>query len=183
MNDKIILDLCSGTGSWSFFYQKDPDYDVRLITLPEYDILTYKSPMNVYGILFAPPCTVWANSGVRWWRNRTPDEIFEAMEILMAGLRIIYKYKSKLSFWGLENPIGKMRKLLGNPQLIFNPCDYGDPYTKKTLIWGNFRLPMKNPVEPKEGSRMHLIPPGNKQKELRSITPKGFARAFYEANK
>lgn len=52
-SDKIILDLCGGTGSWSRYY-KESGYDVRLITLPEYDVLTYDPPGNVYGILAAP---------------------------------------------------------------------------------------------------------------------------------
>jgi len=30
---------------------------------------------------------------------------------------------------------------------------------------------------------MHLIPPCENRQELRSITPAGFAKAFYEANK
>lgn len=51
--DKIILDLCGGSGSWSKPY-KEAGYDVRLITLPEYDVLTYEPPENVYGILAAP---------------------------------------------------------------------------------------------------------------------------------
>ena len=54
-SDKIILDLCGGTGAWSRPYEK-AGYDVRNITLPEYDVLTYKPPENVYGILAAPPC-------------------------------------------------------------------------------------------------------------------------------
>lgn len=32
-------------------------YDVRIITLPDYDVRTYIPPDNVYGILAAPPCT------------------------------------------------------------------------------------------------------------------------------
>jgi hypothetical protein len=32
--NKIIIDLCGGTGSWSKPY-KDAGYDVRVITLPE----------------------------------------------------------------------------------------------------------------------------------------------------
>lgn len=52
--DKIILDLCGGTGSWSKPY-RDAGYDVQVITLPEYDVLTYQSPENIYGILAAPP--------------------------------------------------------------------------------------------------------------------------------
>ena len=53
--NKIILDLCGGTGSWSNPY-KDNGYDVRLITLPNYDVRHYNPPENVYGILAAPPC-------------------------------------------------------------------------------------------------------------------------------
>lgn len=34
---KIILDLCGGTGSWSKPY-REAGYDVRLITLPHYDL-------------------------------------------------------------------------------------------------------------------------------------------------
>ena len=52
--DKIILDLCGGTGSWSKPY-RDAGYDVRVITLPDNDVRTYEPPENVYGILAAPP--------------------------------------------------------------------------------------------------------------------------------
>ena len=37
-SEKIILDLCGGTGSWSAPYKAN-GYDVRVITLPEYDLL------------------------------------------------------------------------------------------------------------------------------------------------
>jgi len=53
-SNKIILDLCGGTGSWSRPW-KLAGYDVRNITLPDYDVLTYEPPDNVYGILAAPP--------------------------------------------------------------------------------------------------------------------------------
>lgn len=42
---KIILDLCGGTGSWSKPY-KEAGYDVKLITLPEHDVLTYEPPIG-----------------------------------------------------------------------------------------------------------------------------------------
>lgn len=57
--DKIILDLCGGTGAWSKPY-KDAGYDVRVITLPQNDVATYHPPKNVYGILAAPPCTMFS---------------------------------------------------------------------------------------------------------------------------
>jgi hypothetical protein len=92
----------------------------------------------------------------------------------------------------MENPVGRLPKLLpdrlGKPVFYFNPCDFGDPYTKKTCLWGNFNEPVKNPVEPirvcSQGSWIQTL--GGKSertKELRSITPSGFARAFFEANR
>jgi len=63
--DRIILDLCGAIGAWSKPY-KDAGYDVRIITLPDNDIRTYMPPDNVYGILFAPPCTEFSVSGGRW---------------------------------------------------------------------------------------------------------------------
>ena len=68
--NKIILDLCGGTGAWSAPY-KEAGYDVRNITLPEYDVRNYKIPDEpIYGILAAPPCTHLAGSGARWWNEK-----------------------------------------------------------------------------------------------------------------
>ena len=35
---KIILDLCGGTGAWSRPYAEDERFDVRIITLPRYNV-------------------------------------------------------------------------------------------------------------------------------------------------
>jgi hypothetical protein len=85
----------------------------------------------------------------------------------------------------MENPVGRLRKYIGEPKMIFNPCDYGDPYTKKTLLWGDFIPPHKNRVEPVEGSKLWRMYGGKseKTKTMRSITPPGFARAFFEINR
>ncbi len=176
--DKIILDLCGGTGSWSRFY-KEAGYDVRVVTLPD-DVRTYAPPKGVWGILAAPPCTHLAGSGARWWKNKGETALLEALSVADACLRIIQVAKPK--WWALENPIGRLSAYYGKPVMYFNPCDFGDPYTKKTALWGSFVSPKKTPVKPTEGSKMHMLPPSEKRQELRSITPQGFARAFYEAN-
>ncbi len=178
--DKIILDLCGGTGAWSKPY-KDADYDVRLITLPEYDVRFYKPPKRVYGILAAPPCTNFAVSGARWWKEKDKDGLFEPLQIVDACLRIIKRCKPK--FWCLENPVGRLPRYIGKPVMYFNPCDYGDPWTKKTCLWGIFNSPVKNIVSCTGKNPIHYMSPSSKRSELRSITPSGFARAFYEANK
>jgi hypothetical protein len=181
-SDKIILDLCGGTGAWSKPY-RDAGYTVHLVTLPDHDVRIYTPPANVYGILAAPPCTHFSGSGARWWKQKGDAALLEGLAVVDACLRIIAVCRPV--FWALENPVGRLRRYLGAPQLTFNPCDYGDPYTKKTLLWGFFNNPEKNPVEPTEGSKTWRMYGGKSErtKELRSITPPDFARAFFQANR
>ena len=194
---KIILDLAGGTGGWSRPYS-DAGYDVRVITLPDNDARLWpsqpsKAPRlpngfndiveyigNVYGVLAAPVCTCFSGSGAK--HLRTDEQILEALSLVDACLRIIQTVKPK--FWAMENPVGKLRKWIGPPKMSFNPYDYGDPYTKKTLLWGEFKELTKTPVEPTEGSKLWSMYGGNSAhtKEMRSITPQGFTNAFFKAN-
>jgi hypothetical protein len=194
-DEKIILDLCGGTGAWSAPYRA-AGYDVRLITLPDYDVRLYQPPPNVYGILAAPPCTEFTAYCLS--RRRDYDV---ALGTVLACLRIIHRcliwhYDSQdknngglsgLRFWALENPGGKatLRYFLGKPAFIFNPCDYGDPYKKKTNLWGVFKPPKMCSIPfniEVAYIRMASSRPGLSKADVRSITPPGFARAFYEAN-
>ena len=186
MNDlKIILDLCGGTGSWSKPY-KDAGYDVRLVTMPRRDVKFWIPPDDVYGILAAPPCTDFSVSGAQYWNIKDEDGRTSAsLSIVDAICRIILVAKPK--FWVIENPVGRLKYWLGDPKMYFNPCDYGDPYTKKTCLWGDFNVPIKTPVEPirscKQGSWLQKLGgKSDKTKELRSVTPPGFALAFFKAN-
>lgn len=179
--NKIILDLCGGTGSWSKPY-RDNGYTVVLITLPDYDVrLLGKLDIKIYGILAAPPCTDFAGSGARWWKDKGQQPLLDGLAVVDACLRIIFLHKPV--FWCLENPVGRLTKYIGKPKMYFDPCDYGDPYTKKTCLWGEFNIPVKSPVKPEGKNPIHYMPPSKDRQMLRSITPPGFARAFYEANK
>jgi len=191
-SEKIILDLCGGTGSWSKPY-RDAGYDVRNITLPEHDVRFYLPPKNVYGILVAPPCTMFSLARTR---AKKPRDFKEGMEIVVACLNIIWqcRYKNKLKFWALENPMGYLRQFLGNPVFTFDPCDFGDGYTKKTDLWGYFKIPKKIPINltKEEIERCKInnrkLPSisdftGSKQFAKRAITPAGFATEFFKANR
>jgi len=177
----IVLDLCGGTGAWSAPYRVK-GYDVRVIDpvtgAGDVRLLDYQG--RVRGILAAPPCTAFANSGARW--PRTEAEILDALSVVDACLRIISVCRP--AWWALENPVGKLRRWLGPPAMTFQPCDYGDPYTKRTLLWGRFTFPATAPVPPAEGSRMWSQYGGRsaRTKRERSATPPGFASAFCEAN-
>lgn len=179
--DRTILSLCDYTGSWSQPYE-DAGYhvvrvdlkhgqDVRFLELPYYPI---------HGILAAPPCTVFASSGARW--PRTEQEMLEGLSVVDACLRFVAVCKPQ--WWALENPVGTLTRYLGPPKLWFNPCDYGDPYTKRTGLWGEFAIPTPCPVAPLLGSKMHVAYGGksDRTKTARSTTPAGFAHAFFLAN-
>jgi hypothetical protein len=191
MSDKIILDLCGGTGSWSKPY-KDAGYDVRLITLPDHDVRTYEPPENVYGILAAPPCTMF--SLARRTAKLPPD--FEgAMEVVGACYQIIWKCRAQgsLKFWAMENPMGLLRQFIGRPPYSFQPWWFGDESKKRTDIWGYFNEPkkLKTAVRPAYdrkvwGTQKHPFEVSTAtltRTEIRAITPAGFARAFFAANR
>ena len=178
LHERIILDLCGGTGSWSKPYA-EAGYRVEIITLPQ-DIRLCFLRKSVYGILAAPPCTHLSGSGARWWEQKGKDALLEALSVVDACLRFVVACKPQ--FWCLENPVGRLVHYLGKPKMYFDPCDYGDPWTKKTCLWGDFNEPEKNPVKPEKKNRIWNMPPSPHRSRLRSITPTGFARAFFESN-
>ena len=177
---KVILDLCGGTGAWSAPYA-DAGYDVRIITLPT-DIRLSCVPKGAYGILAGPPCTHLAGSGARWWAAKGEDVLLAALSIADACMRFVVLCEP--AFWVLENPVGRLPRFYGSPRMYFNPCDYGDPYTKKTALWGRFNLPKLSPVKPVPQNKNPIwnMSPSPERGKLRSITPPRFAKAFFEAN-
>ena len=157
-------------------------------------------PENVYGILAAPPCTMFSMARSK---AKTPRDLEGAMQTVRACLEIIWKAQyggKRLTFWALENPKARLRWFLGAPALTFNPYDFGDPYRKPTDIWGNFNTELKkSPVEldhnQEKQSRLNVrdllpipqeyIPDPNMSNRAiaRSITHPGFAQAFFNANR
>lgn len=133
-------------------------------------------------IVFAfPPCTDLANSGARWFKEKGLTALIGALEVVEA-CRAFCERTGKP--WMLENPVGQLATYWRKPDYTFDPCDYGDPYTKKTCLWtgGGFVMPWRSRVEPTEGSKMHRLPPSKDRANLRSETPMGFARAVFEVN-
>jgi hypothetical protein len=177
---QTILSLCDGSGAWSQPYV-DADYDVIRVDLsqgPAGDVRLVTRPVSVHGILAAPPCTVFAQSGARWPRSR--EELLEGLSVVDACLRLVVACRPV--WWCLENPVGKLVHYLGPARMSFNPNDYGDDYTKLTNLWGDFNMPVRTPVPAIAGSKLHRLPPSQDRAALRSVTPAGFARAFFEAN-
>lgn len=151
------------------------------------------------GLLFAVPCTDYALSGAAWFAAKDADGRTAASQKLVAKTKEIidwFENAGCLSFWAIENPMSRIHKLntwMGQPRLKFNPCDFAgydsDPeksrYNKQTWLWGTFTIPEKKRLEPLQKEFPGHLKLGGKSertKELRSITPMGFANAFYQAN-
>jgi len=159
--------------------------DVRLIKSMEILGLLKKHDLAPLGLFAVPPCTHFAGSGARWWQGKGEKPLLEALSVSNACLRIEWVLRRHGLKWvAVENPVGRLSQYLGEPSMTFQPCDFGDPYTKRTCLWGDFNTDVpKNVVAPIEGSRMLKLSPSADRAKLRSETPEGFAKAFCEANR
>lgn len=202
---KTILSLCDFSGTWSDPYREH--YNVIQIdpklNMTAQQFLSELPTLEVHGILMAPPCTDFTNAGSRYWPDKDADGTTQqSIEIVKACLAIKDHYKPK--FWALENPVGRLQKLipeLGKYKLLFHPCHYAgwaddeeaDSYTKRTCLWGDFNPELEQDYRPPiyiysplgtRSSKITHMRGGNNEatKAFRSNTPIGFARAFRSAN-
>jgi len=193
---KTILSLFDFSGTWAAPYV-EAGYNVIHIDIKHgldineinIDFLLDNDIADLYGVLAAPPCTDFSSSGAQYWPAKDEDgRTAASLELVYQVLRIVDFCRPR--FWALENPIGRLPRLI--PEIekpwYFQPHFFGDAYTKKSGLWGHFNKDLeRNDVEPirscKAGSwLMKLGGKSEKTKELRSMTPPGFARAFFNAN-
>jgi hypothetical protein len=180
----IVLSLCDLSGNWSRPYE-EAGYEVIRVDLQRGQDVRLMRHLGrpVHGILAAPPCTHFARSGARWWEAKGESAILEGLAVVDACLRIVAVHRP--DWWCLENPVGRLKHYLGPPAFRFDPCDFGDGWTKRTWLWGHFTppaplyCPSAVSVAPVLGSFLHT---GVRDVDARSRTPEGFSRAFFEAN-
>lgn len=155
---------------------------------------------EVKGLLLAPVCTHFTVSGAQYWPAKDADgRTAEGLKLVDECLFLVDAWEETLDFWALENPVGRLPKLrpeLGKPKMYFNPHEYAgwaddpeqDRYTKKTCLWGVFNADLEKKDRPpirvcSQGSWIQKLGGDSERtKELRSMTPQGFSRAFCEAN-
>lgn len=159
---------------------------------------------RIEGVLAAVPCTSFSGAGARFWdsqhdkpnremvRKKYGDYAAEHYDTpleyakMLVSMTELYVELSAPRFHVLENPVGRMPRVTGlpEPKMLFMPNNFGNPYIKRTQLWGDFNndMPMAN-TEPTEGSKAHRLRGDNpKQKKERSLTPEGFAYSFFMAN-
>ena len=204
--NKIILHLCADIGSDSRYFQLDDEFEVIKIG-KDIGVENYHPPKNVFGVIANPVCTEFSIAK----GFHINGDLEKGMFLVNHCLRIIKECNP--TFWLIENPAtGKLKDFLGKPGFIYQPWEFGSPWTKKTALWGKFNIPTKlfNKWEDLEKIESLYIR-GNRKKpslvylhkndkykikewewaydlinddmSLRSMCSDGFAKAFYEANK
>lgn len=202
---KTILHLCADLGSDSRYYQLDDNYEVILVG-EKIGVENFTPPENVHGIIANPVCTEFSTANGFHKEN----DYQKGMILVNHCLRIIEQAKPK--WWVIENPAnGKLKDFLGKPKMIYQPWEFGSPWTKKTALWGEFNQPKKlytkwddvpkipelyvRPGRPKPAlaflhkSAVDLIPEFQFAKEhiktdadIRSMCSQGFSHQFYLSN-
>lgn len=211
---RVILSLFDDSGIWSRPFREAGydvrQYDIKrgddlvrfMPTRELYEIA--ESGKQVAGVLAAPPCTSYAGSGARWWKTQHDvndpamvarkygdwaaeffDRPVDYANTLVAIIEPIVELADP-TFFAVENPVGRIAEKAGLPKplLGFDPYHFGDPYTKRTYLWGDFETDLPTArVKPIEGSLMHKLWSRDEQSGgRRSTTPEGFAYAFFVAN-
>lgn len=209
---KTILHLCADTGSDTIPYQIDPRYEVIKIGA-DIGVENYTPDRPIWGVMANPVCTQFSSvrrgkPGTNYPHVSDPDK---GMEMVRECQRIIREANPR--WWAIENPaMGSLRNYLGKPNFVYQPWQFGSPWTKATALWGNFNHPeplyrywedvpkipglwtrpgrVKPSIVYLHKSAFNLIPEfrdsgmpaPETDAELRSLCSQGFARAFKEAN-
>ena len=201
---KIILHLCADLGSDSYPYQQNSDYEVILVG-EEIGVENYSTDKKIHGIIANPVCTEFSTANNF---NKIGD-LEKGMFLVKHCQRIIKECNPV--FWVIENPYnGRLKEFLGEPNMVYQPWQFGSPWTKKTALWGDFNKPKPiyksfeevpkldlyiKPNRSKPGldclhkSAVDLIPEFKPFKEhiktdadLRSLCSQGFATQFFLNN-
>lgn len=138
-------------------------------------------------IILHPPCTCLAVSGNRTYGKSKKDygERLKAMK----WTKTLWNFaKSKANIGvALENPIGVLNEVIGDPAQIVHPYEFGHKEQKSTCLWLDRLVPLtptKNVwlamsfLPDKEKQKVWYASPGEDRAKIRSITYKGIADAM-----
>lgn len=168
-----------------------------------------RQAINDYDICMVfgfPPCTDVAVSGTRSFYEKLKSDalVWAKSAIVAEQCRMIGLFSG--APWFFENPVSMFSAIFGKASFYFDPYEFGgylpeddihplypeniaprDAYPKKTCLWagGGFTLPDKKQVEIKKThngkSDQYNKLGGNslRTKNIRSATPRGFAKAVF----
>lgn len=167
-----VLDLFSGLEGWSG-PMREQGHDVYRVELLEMfqaehrDVLDFHPSMLPWKpdlIVASPPCTSFSmmSIGTHWTHDNQPKTSTAEMGIRLVRRSIELVKQIKPSFWVIENPRAKLRKMeemQSFERRTVTYCQYGERRMKPTDLWGGF--PPSLVLDPmcKNGSPCHVAAP------------------------
>lgn len=150
---------------------------------------TLDIPRNDIAFVSAfPPCTHLAVSGARWFAGKGLRALEESISMFATA--------SEFCEWSeaaymIENPVSTISTYWRKPDYRVHPYMFtgfskSDNYTKTTCLWtGNCFTPPAENIDESLGppNKKKIWDLGARRGDVGSITPLGFAKAVYEANK
>ena len=207
---RTILQLCADTGSDTWPYRNDPEYEVITVGR-DIGVENYHPDRPIHGIIANPVCTEFSmvRRGKPGENSHHTSDPERGMFLVRECQRVIAEAQPE--WWAIENPAtGTLRDFLGAPDFTYQPWQFGSPWTKRTGLWGKFTPPAPTvarweDVEPlplwtRKGRRPSIVwwhksafhhipefadsgmPPPESDAELRSLCSQQFAKAFKAAN-
>ena len=172
-----------------------------------YKLRAMFKPCDVVFAMAFPVCTDMAVSGAAHFKRKAErDPGFQAKAVQYAVWCGELFDDLGVSYF-IENPVSVLATKWRKPDYSFHPYEYGgyipdteaehprwpeyiapkDAYPKKTCLWtgGGFTMPERKPVRVPVGySTQHKKLGGKSQrtKDIRSATPRGFAKAVFTSN-
>jgi|TARA_Y100000310_G_scaffold54029_1_gene49558 site-specific DNA-cytosine methylase len=177
---KSFSKVAKAKGYNTFTVDIDKQFNPDLVSdIMDLDIS--KLPKNPLIVWASPPCEKFsvATIGRNWNRDHTPktNEAREALKLVLKTIELIKELKPK--YWIIENPRGKLRKLIDfGDRYTVAYCQYGDNRKKPTDLWTNITT-WKPKEVCKNGASCHISAPrgsntgtqGLKNKILRGVIP------------
>jgi len=124
--DGIKCSTCHGLGILRHAFSQDtfPCYECNGKGLLRWDML-----------IAHPPCTKISRAGARWLYHDgviDPERLEQGKVAVEFFLRL---YNAPIDRKALENPTPMKIFNLPMPSTVINPHDFGEPYSKRTLLW------------------------------------------------
>ena len=135
-----------------------------------------------------PPCDDLACSGALWFKGKGLRALSGAIELFAVAAEWAEFFEVA---YFIENPRSTISTYWRKPDHTFDPCDYSafepaEHFTKKTCLWtgGGFVMPPRAALPgPATANVIRDMPgKGKARANARSVTPRGFMRAVFEAN-
>lgn len=143
-----MIDLFAGLGGFSAAFEDSPRWTVTTVEIEEKfdpdiqaDVLDLRPGdlPEADVVLASPPCTAFsmAASGTHLDGEGRPVSEWGAESLALVHHTVGLIKSLDPDWWILENPMGGMRRQLGEPDAHVWWCQYGANRAKPTDLWGN----------------------------------------------